>query len=312
MSNTALVFGADGGGTKTLGVLADASGTELARMQVGPGNPNVAGIDVAARDLLELISGCCALARRSPLEISAAVFGLAGVAGPTVRTALLEAMQLLAAPRGWSSLPITLETDARIALEGAFGGAPGIVLIAGTGSNVIGKLPSGEVVSVGGWGRVLGDEGSGYAIGLEAARAVAREIDGRGDAPRLRALLADRFGWTSRDRMIAAVYQEKFDLASVAPVVLNAATEGDTAAVHILETAARHLVETLAALVARMPGVSPVGVVFIGGLIDHDTPYSRILQGAISRYVPGAEVVPTLYPPVKGAIIMAQQRSQGR
>ena len=196
MSDATLVFGADGGGTKTLGVLADVSGTELARMQVGPGNPNVAGVDAAARNLLELIGGCCEIARRSPQEIGAAVFGLAGVGSHEVRGSLDDALHLLAVPRGWSSLPMFLETDARIALEGAFGGGAGIVLIAGTGSNVIGKLPAGDVVSVGGWGRTLGDEGSGYAIGLDAARAVAREIDGRGNAPRLRALLADRFGWS--------------------------------------------------------------------------------------------------------------------
>jgi N-acetylglucosamine kinase-like BadF-type ATPase len=305
MTDSMLVFGADGGGTKTLGVLADASGTELARMQVGPGNPNVAGVDIAARNLLELISGCCELARRSPLDIGSAVFGLAGVGSSVVRGKLQEALQTLAIPRGWSSIPMTIETDVRIALEGAFGGGAGIVLIAGTGSNVMGKLPDGTVASVGGWGRVLGDEGSGYAIGLEAARAVAREIDGRGDAPKLRSLLADRFSWTSRDHVIAAVYQEKFDLAAVAPVVLSAAAEGDPAAQHILEDAARQLAHTLAALVRRMPGISPVGVVFTGGLIDHETPYARILQETITRHVPGAEVVPALYGPVKGAVIMA-------
>ncbi len=312
MSDTTLVFGADGGGTKTLGVLADASGTELARMQVGPGNPNVAGVDAAARNLLELIGGCCELARRSPLEIGAAVCGLAGVGSDVVRRSLDDALRVLAAPRGWSSLPVTLETDARIALEGAFGGGPGIVLIAGTGSNVIGKLPSGDVVSVGGWGRILGDEGSGYAIGLNAARAVAREIDGRSEAPRLRMLLEDRFGWVSRDRVIASVYQEKFDLASVAPVVLGAAGDGDPAAIRILENAAEQLAATLGALVARMRGVSPVGVVFIGGLIDHETSYAAILRAAIGTHVPGAEVVPALYPPVKGAVILAHQRRQRR
>lgn len=312
MSDATLVFGADGGGTKTLGILADRSGTELARMQVGPGNPNVAGVDAAARNLLELIGGCCELAKRSPLEIGAAVFGLAGVGSQVVRASLDEALRVLAAPRGWSSLRMFLETDARIALEGAFGGGPGIVLIAGTGSNVIGKLPSGDVTSAGGWGRVLGDEGSGYAIGLEAARAVAREIDGRGDAPRLRVLLADRFGWVSRDRVIAAVYQEKFDLASVAPIVLDAAADGDAAAVHILEAAAHQLAETLRALVLRMEGSTPVGVVFTGGLIDHDTPYTAILRHAIGTKVPGAEVVPALYPPARGAVILAHQRCQGR
>ena len=112
--------------------------------------------------------------------------------------------------------------------------------------------------------------------------------------------------------MIASVYQEKFDLASVAPVVLSAAAEGDPAAVHILTTAARELAGTLAALVARMNGVSPVGVVFIGGLIDHETPYATILQDAISTHVPGAEVVPALYAPVKGAVILAHQRRQRR
>lgn len=312
MSDATLVFGADGGGTKTLGILADRSGTELARMQAGPGNPNVAGVDAAARNLLELIGGCCDLAKRSPLEIGAAVFGLAGVGSQVVRASLDEALRVLAAPRGWSSLRLFLETDARIALEGAFGGGPGIVLIAGTGSNVIGKLPSGDVTSVGGWGRVLGDEGSGYAIGLAAARAVACEIDGRGDAPRLRALLADRFGWVSRDRVIAAVYQEKFDLAAVAPIVLDAAAGGDAAAIHILEAAAHQLAETLRALVVRMEGSTPVGVVFTGGLIDHDTPYAAILRDAIGTQVPGAEVVPALYPPARGAVILAHQRLQGR
>jgi N-acetylglucosamine kinase-like BadF-type ATPase len=112
--------------------------------------------------------------------------------------------------------------------------------------------------------------------------------------------------------VIAAVYQEKFDLASVAPVVLGAAAEGDASAIHILESSARQLAETLRALVARMEGVSPVGVVFTGGLIDHDTPYAGILERAVRTHVPGAEVVPALYQPAKGAVILAQQRLQGR
>jgi len=159
---------------------------------------------------------------------------------------------------------------------------------------------------VGGWGRVLGDEGGGYFLGLETARLVARDMDGRSGAGRLRALLADRFGWTTRDRIIAAVYQEKFDLASIAPVLLEAAVEGDAVAVDLLRQSAGHLVESLAALVRRMPGISPVGVVFIGGLIDHDTVYAEILRRMIVEHVPGAEVHPALYPPVRGAILMAQ------
>jgi N-acetylglucosamine kinase-like BadF-type ATPase len=112
--------------------------------------------------------------------------------------------------------------------------------------------------------------------------------------------------------VIASVYQERFDLATVAPLVLSAAEEGDQAAVHILGLAAHQLAATLAAIVARMQGVGPVGVVFVGGLIDHDTLYAKILQDAIGTHVPGAEIVPALYPPVKGAVILAQQRRQRR
>ena len=158
MTDSTLVFGADGGGTKTLGVLADASGTELARMQVGPGNPNVAGVDIAARNLLELIGGCCELAQTFPAR-----YRLGGVrpcrCGKSRSCAgnCRRCCRRLLLPRGWSSIPMTLETDARIALEGAFGGGPGIVLIAGTGSNVIGKLPDG-------------DSGLGRRMGARAGR----------------------------------------------------------------------------------------------------------------------------------------------
>lgn len=310
MPDTRLVFGADGGGTKTLGILADRAGTELARMQLGPGNPNVAGVDGAARTLLDLIAGCCDAARKSPQDIGAAVFGLAGVGSIPVRNKLYEAVRSMIAAKSWSPVNVTIDTDARIALEGAFGGGPGVVIIAGTGSNLIGKMPDGTVGSVGGWGRVLGDEGGGYYLGLETARAVARDVDGRSHASRLRALLADRFGWETRDRIIAAVYQEKFDLASIAPLVMETAEEGDAIAIDLLQQSAAHLVDSLAALVRRMPGVSPVGVVFIGGLIDHDTVYAEILRRMIVERVPGAEVQPALYPPVRGAVLMAQHLLQ--
>jgi glucosamine kinase len=177
-----VVLGADGGGTKTLGILADAGGNELARFQVGPGNPNVVGIDGAAANLLDLVTGCCERAKLLPRDVGAVVFGLAGAGNAAVRARLTDALRSGATQRGWEHPKFTIETDARVALEGAFGGGPGVVIIAGTGSILIGKLSDGTVTSVGGWGRMLGDEGSGFHIGSEAIRAVTRDIDGRGAA----------------------------------------------------------------------------------------------------------------------------------
>lgn len=301
----AFVLGADGGGTKTLGILADAAGRELARFQVGPGNPNVVGVDGAAANLLDLVAGCCERAKVHPHALGAVVFGLAGVGSAAVRDGLTESLRVGGASRGWEQITCSIETDARVALEGAFGGEAGVVMIAGTGSNVIGKSPDGSVTSVGGWGRMLGDEGSGFAIGSEALRAVTRDIDRRGEAQMLRAVFAERFGWTTRSAIIAAVYQEKFDLASLAPFVLDAAGKGDPTARTILTSAAAQIVDQLAAMVDRMGSPPSVGVVFIGGLIDHETVYSRIVSETILARIPNARIHPAQFPPVRGAVIMA-------
>ncbi len=301
----AFVLGADGGGTKTLGILADAEGKELTRFQVGPGNPNVVGVDGAAANLLDLLAGCCERAKVHPRTLGAVVFGLAGVGSGAVRDRLSESLRVGGASRGWEQLTYTIETDARVALEGAFGGEAGVVIIAGTGSNLIGKGSDGSVTSVGGWGRMLGDEGSGFAIGSEAIRAVTRDIDRRGDAQMLRRMFAERFGWTARGAIITAVYQEKFDLASLAPLVLEAADKGDLTARGILITAASQLVDQLVAMVARMGSPPSVGVVFVGGLIDHETVYSRIVSETLLTRIPGAAIRPARFPPVRGAVIMA-------
>jgi glucosamine kinase len=299
------VLGADGGGTKTLGILADAEGKELARFQVGPGNPNVVGVDGAAANLLDLVAGCCERATVHPHALGAVVFGLAGAGNAAMRDRLTEELRVGGAARGWERLTYTLETDARVALEGAFGGEAGVVVIAGTGSNLIGKLTDGSVTTVGGWGRLLGDEGSGFAIGSEAIRAVTRDIDRRSEARLLRTMFAERFGWTTRGAIISAVYQDKFDLASLAPLVLEAAGKGDSTARDILTTAAAQLADQLAAMVGHMGSPSSVGVVFVGGLVDHETVYSQIVSETIRARIPNVRIHPAKFPPVRGAVIMA-------
>jgi N-acetylglucosamine kinase-like BadF-type ATPase len=240
-----------------------------------------------------------------PSQLGALVFGLAGVGGAIVRDRLAEAVRTGAHARGWDTLKFSIETDARVALEGAFGGGPGVVIIAGTGSNLIGKMPDGSITTVGGWGRILGDEGSGYAIGVEAIRAVTRDFDRRTDAYVLRTMLVERLGWASRDSIVAAVYQEKFDLASLAPIVLEAAANGDGAAGTILKNAAAQLADQLAAMVVRMNSPQSVGVVFIGGLIEHGTLYSQLVTSAIHERIPEAQIRQAQRPPAQGAVLMA-------
>ncbi len=306
-----LVFGADGGGTKTLGVIADRRRNILARRQVGPSNPNVMGFEATAENLHSLITLCCADAQCSPRDLASLVLGLAGAGSESEQEKVVSAVNQRFRASGAGDLPVTVVHDARIALEGAFGGGPGIAVIAGTGSVVIGKTEGSSIVRAGGWGRALGDEGSGYFIGRESVRAVTREIDGMGSAGALRIALAEKHGLDTRAHIVAAVYRENFDLPSLAPTILDLAGKGEPVALSVLQSAASQLADQVA-VVARMMGpAGAIGVAFNGGLIDHASVYAEMLKEAIVRRVSGAHVEPPRYPPVMGAVIMAIRNAEG-
>ncbi len=307
MAGTPLLFGADGGGTKTLGVLAAADGRELSRSQVGATNPNVIGIETAATHLADLLIACCDLAGKAPGAVGAGVFGLAGAGNPVIQKRLTQAFERVMRERDLPLPKIQFETDARIALEGAFQGGPGIIVIAGTGSSVLGKSPDGTITLVGGWGRTIGDEGSGYYVGLEAVRAVARALDGRETSGYLQSILAEEFGLTSRERLVNSVYQEGFVLPSVAPAVMRAAEQGDPLALQIFERGAGLLAEQVRVLVHSYASMPEIGVVFAGGLIDHECVYARILREAILPLSSAVRVHPPRGSPVLGAVLLARQ-----
>jgi len=308
MNKPALVLGVDGGGTKTLGLVSDREEHILAQRQVGATNPNVVGVEASAKNIFDLISGCCAEARCRPDDLRSVVLGLAGAGSAIVQGSLREAVNALVVKSGAQPLSITVEGDTRIALEGAFAGGPGIAIIAGTGSMLIGKTPQGTVHTVGGWGRVLGDEGSGYCIGLEALKAVTRDYDNRGDSGALRRTLADKYGWDTRERIIAAVYREKFDIPSLAPLVLEAAGNNDSVSRRILQQAAALLSEQVRALVRRMNVTGSTGLVMYGGLVDHDTVYSAILADEILKLCPQIEIRPAMHTPAHGAVLLALEQ----
>jgi N-acetylglucosamine kinase-like BadF-type ATPase len=305
LAHHSLVVGVDGGGTKTLGLLADAAGEVLARCKGEGSNQNVIGTEKAARNLAELVSDLAKTAGRSPSEIGSAVLGLAGAGSQKDRQVLGEAIQARLRAMGLPPVPTTIQSDGRVALEGAFNGGAGIVAVAGTGSVVNGKSPDGTTISIGGWGRVIGDEGSGYFIGLEAVKAVSRELDGRGEAGSLRASLSSRFGLETRERIIAAVYREKFDIPSIAPLVLEAAEAADPVALDILSRASRDLALQIVGAIDRLGLKQGTGIVLIGGLIDHESAYTRMLQSEIRKSSPAVDFRAPLNGPAHGALLLA-------
>ncbi len=306
MTSEFWVIGVDGGGTKTTAVLADASGTEHARRVAGASNPNVVGIETAAQHLVEAISGCCTDAAVAPETLAAAVLGLAGGSNERNRNGIRTHLHA----RFGDRFPVTIDTDARIALEGALGGRPGFVIIAGTGSAVTVKASSGEATLIGGWGRALGDEGSGFFIGLEAVKAFARNVDHMLEPSMLPRMLTERLGWTSRASLLDAVYRENLEPSTLAPLVLDCAAQQDAVALDILRRGARALADQL---VVGLPlvGAGPVPIATCGGLIERPTVYREVLAAELCSRDPRIVVQMPERPAVDGAVLMALTLASG-
>ncbi len=298
-----LLFGADGGGSKTTGIIADQSGVIVAEHTGGPTNPNVVGVDMAVASLADVVSACCRQAACSLQDIRGAVVGLAGASREAVRDRLQREIQR----RLGEQFSVVIETDARVALEGAFAGNPGVVIIAGTGSVVIGKGEDGDVSMVGGWGRVLGDEGSGFFLGCEALRFLAACYDGRAQDGLLAKMLKEETGLHSRDQILTRVYEEGFDMAKLAPYVLQAADQDDATALRIVRAGAEALTVQTQALVQRLRLSGDIPVALHGGLLQNENVYRTILTESVRERVAKAVVCSPRHSPAYGAVLMAMK-----
>lgn len=307
-------IGMDGGGTKTHAVITDAQGCQLAEHIAGPTNFQIIGVEKAAETILALVEMCCDSVGCTTKEVAAVVCGLTGAGRPGDQQRMAEGLTKYAKKKKRPLQKVIVESDARIALEGAFNGAAGIILIAGTGSIAFGKDAKGKVHRVGGWGRILGDEGSGYFIGRLGLTAITRQMDGRGDKTKLTAMAAKQFGLTDQTAIINAVYKNAFDVASLAPLVLQAAAKKDAVCRAIVENAVIELAWHIGVAAEKVTAKSAqkvrqkVQVCFIGGLIANDTIVFRLLKQFLRSQFPVIEIIPAMSSPAYGAVLMAQHR----
>ncbi|MEP6895978.1 MAG: BadF/BadG/BcrA/BcrD ATPase family protein [Chloroflexota bacterium] len=257
------VIGVDGGGTKTLALLADRDGHVMARGVSGASNYNAVGFEVACAALESAIN----LARKNhPGEISALCLGLAGAG----RQADIEQFQYWAINR-FPGVAVKVVNDAEILLAINSPTGAALALICGTGSIAYGRTIAGELIRAGGWGYLFGDEGSGYAIGAAALRAVMQAYDGRGPSTLLAELVLNRRSVSAPPELVRSVYRAaspRLEIASLSDLVEQAASQGDGAAIVILEEAAQELARAVAVVYPKL-GVSAAPLVITGGTILH-------------------------------------------
>lgn len=297
---SAFVLGVDAGGSNTRAILMDGQGTVLGRGRGGPGTAEHGDVLTSAR----MIGAACeaALAEAGVASpVTHLAVGAAGVGLAVHRRGVRAALDVLDLASG-----VTVVTDAEIAHYDAFGPGPGILLIAGTGSVAMGRAVSGEELHrVGGWGGVIGDEGSGYGLGLSALRAVAKATDGRGPRTSLEAILAERSDSTLLSQYLFRMARApKSEVAVLAPDVAAAAAEGDEVARQIVGEAVSGLLAHVDAIADSL-AMESVDVALVGGLIAPGGPLREaVLRGLEER---GAHVAPPV-DPSRGAARMALDR----
>lgn len=298
-------IGMDGGGTKTACLAVDSTGKAVYNTIGGPSNFLMLGDDKVARMLLSLIEECRENLKCEYSDFRGIVLGTTGAGRRHDAERLESAFASLAAEKGLS-MPFHVESDARVALEGAFSGKPGSILIAGTGSIMFGKDSQGNIHRVGGFGRFIGDQGSGYALGRRGLTMVAKEMDGRGDTTLLTELVRDKFSITNAPEIITAIYGNNFDMASVAPLVMQAAEQDDDVCLNIVEEETQELVLHLCAMQRKID--EPVlRVAPIGSIITTDNFFSRMFRQKVERLCSNVMLSKPELSPEMGAVLMARQ-----
>ncbi len=301
------VLGVDGGGTKTQAAILDEGGQVCATGLGGPSNYDDIGLDQARANIAQAV----AVARRrgglDEAPFSAAFLGLAGVVSARDRAAghTIAADLRLAVPER-----IGIDHDCRIALAGGLSGRPGIVLIAGTGSSCYGLNAAGENWRSGGWGSRIGDEGSGYWLGLQALISAVRAYDGRGEATRLQADILTTLGLADMNDIMHRLYVDNMarsEIAALGPLVLEAAGTGDGQAKALIGQACADLADCVRAVAGHLGFSGTCEVALVGGLVQGDPHFAQTLRGAIQQRLPQSRCQRAELPPVLGAGILALQ-----
>jgi N-acetylglucosamine kinase-like BadF-type ATPase len=305
------VLGIDAGGTKTVCQLADHHGTIIGQSR-GPGaNLQAAGELAVEKTLHNLMDeAIAALGRDADIRIGAICVGMAGVDRPGDAEVVRGIMRRIG-----QSAKVLIVNDALVALEAGAPGAAGVVVIAGTGSICYGRNATGKAARAGGWGYVLGDEGSGYWIGRHALRAVVREADRRGPRTSLTPKALKHFGVDRPQDLIHEIYyggMRPGSIAALASEVQAAFIEGDAVAAGILEVGVRELVSSAASVVERLHlETEPFTFVLAGGIF-HAVPWMREqLTVRLHRVAPDALIKHLEAEPAEGAVRLALSLLQG-
>ncbi|MCC7208862.1 MAG: hypothetical protein IT323_16250 [Anaerolineae bacterium] len=298
----ALYMGIDGGGSTLRVVVADDEMGEAARVErAQPSNPSAIGPDTARA----LVQGAMrdVLAGLDADHVRGVGIGIAGASAEHSADWLRETVRGVL-----PSAHVAASSDLEIALVGAHGARSGVILVAGTGSAAFGIGLDGRGLRVGGWGYLLGDEGSGYWIGSQALRVACQSYD-LGMLSPLGRFMLDQLNLPDARALIRRVYgsgaPDVRGIAALAEPLIKWAT-GDIEAERIVYAAASHLGRLTDLLIARLDLIDPP-IALAGGLLERDNLLRQALHGWLGR----KDIPFPKHPPAIGAALLAKLSLEG-
>jgi len=295
-------LGIDGGGSKTTCLLGDERAV-LASATAAGSNPIRVGEERSRQALQAGIGQACSSAKIQPSQLTRTCIGLAGAARPQIEK---QVRAILAEVVGGE---IEVAGDMVIALEAAFRGAPGLVVIAGTGSIAYGRNERGETARAGGWGFAISDEGSGHWIGRAAVASAMRAHD-LGASSLLVSSIMNIWHLASRDDVVrAANATPPPDFAELFPQVLAAAASGDSRANEILTHAATELAQLARIVADRLwRGHLAFRVAMAGGVFRNAPLVRQVFSNSLRSLHPQAEIEAKVVEPAQGALWLARKQ----
>lgn len=293
-------IGIDGGGSNLRVAVTREDLAVIAQVQGETVNPSSVGRPTAAGRIAHALSAVLDQAGLTADQIAGVGIGVAGASAAYAGDWLREIVARVLPDAG--CVP---SSDMEIALVGAHAARHGALVLAGTGSVALAIDQQGRQARAGGWGYLIGDEGGGYWLGMEALRAITRAADGRAPVTALTARVLDHLALADVQAITLWLYEpgaiRARDVAGLAPLVCACAEEGDPAARAIVQRAASELA-TLCRTVTMQLNLSAAPVAFAGGLLTEQTPVQAALCVALGL----AEPPVALYPPVVGAALLAR------
>jgi N-acetylglucosamine kinase len=301
------VLGIDAGGTKTVCLLADETGRICAEARGGGANLQSAGELEVEKVLYHVMETAL---DGYDIRPSAICLGIAGVDRPADAEAVRGIMHRI----GFKTQTLVVN-DALVALVAGAGDAPGVVVVAGTGSIAYGRNGSGQAARAGGWGYLLGDEGGGFWIGRAALSAVVRQFDGRGPSTQLTAMVLEHMQLRSPGELIREIYYRdlhRHAISGLAALVQKATDAGDAIAAQILSRAGGELAGAAASVITRLGMRGDSFPTVLAGGIFRGVPWLKgDVESRLSEAAPRSTVQLLDVEPALGAVRLALAAAKG-